>query len=308
MEEKIIEANIEEKSELIKPELKTDINAKVISLGKIEDNISEVKDYALELSDYYQKVVFTPETMKEATDEKAQVNKFKTKIADFRKNIVEEYKKPINLFEKTAKETENILKNTYEIINTQVLSYQETLKEEIKVKVREYFEEYRTSKNIDEKYISFEELNVNITLGLITEKGSLTKKIKDEINSKVDSIASELETIRTMQNSDEVLVEYLKHKNLSQAIKDVNDRHFVLETLKEVEKESTIKEQQEKQVINQVEEVLQAPQVEETIKGQMSIEDIKQEKISKVTFTVLGTYKQLKELKDFLIKGGYKYE
>ncbi len=308
MEEKIIDVNIEEKSELIKPELKTEINAKVVSLGEIEDNISEVKDYAIALSDYYKKVVFTPETMKEATDEKAKVNKFKTKVADFRKNIVEEYKKPINLFEETAKETEMILKNTYEIINTQVLSYQENLKKEIKEKLQDYFNEYRTSKNIDEKYIKFEELNLNITLGLITEKGSLTKKIKDEINGKVDSIASELETIRTMENSDEILVEYLKHKNLSQAIKNVNDRHFILQTLKEAEENTKEIVEREEQVINQVEEVLQAPQVEETIPGQMSIEDIKQEKIGKVTFTVVGTYKQLKELKEFLVKGGYKYE
>lgn len=308
MEEKIIESNIEEKPELIKPELKNEINAKVVSMGEIEDNISEVKDYAIALSDYYKNIVFTPETMKEATDEKAKVNKFKTKVADFRKNIVEEYKKPINLFEQTAKETEKILKDTYETINTQVLAYQDNLKEKIKSKVREYFEEYRISKNIDEKYISFEELNLNITLGLITEKGSLTKKIKDEVNSKIDSIASELETIRTMQNSEEILVEYLKHKNLSQAIKDVNDRHFILDTLKEAEENTKELVEREEQVVEQVEEILQAPAVEENKSVQAIVNNVEQEKIGKVTFTVVGTYKQLKELKEFLKKGGYKYE
>jgi carbamoylphosphate synthase small subunit len=160
---------------------------------------------------------------------------------------------------------------------------------------------------MDEKYINFEELNINITLALITEKGLLSKKAKDEINSKVDKIVNELETIRTMQNSDEILAEYLKHKNLSLAIKDVNDRHFVLETLKEAEKAAAIKEQQEQQAIEQVEEVLQAP-TEEAITGQMTIDDIQKEKIGKMTFTVIGTISELTKVKEFLEKGGYRYE
>jgi hypothetical protein len=48
---------MENKKELIKPELKNEINAKVVSLGEIEDNISEVKEYAIALSDYYKKLL-----------------------------------------------------------------------------------------------------------------------------------------------------------------------------------------------------------------------------------------------------------
>lgn len=323
MEEKIIEAEIKEKSELIKPMLKHELNAKILSLGKIEDNISEVKDYAVALSEYYKNIVFTPETMKEATDEKAKINKFKDKVAEYRKNIVAEYNKPIKLFETTAKTAEKILTETYTTINNQVLEYQNSLKEEIKEKVKQYFNEYRIKKNIDEKYIDFEELNVVIRLDSITEKGSLTKKIKDEINSKVDAINNELQTIRTMQNSEEILVEYLKHKNLSLAIKEVNDRHCVLDNLKKTEEELLKQQEIEAQTIANVndviegqttiEEFLEAP-VTEQVNEQVVVGidtgkgESKQVDIYTMKFTVQGTIEQLKAIKEFLEKEGIKYE
>ena len=143
----------------------------------------------------------------------------------------------------------------------------------------------------------------------LTEKGLLAKKYKDAIIEKVDNVERDIETINTMERHDEILVEYLKHKNLSLAIKEVNDRHVILDQVQRDYEIVQEKQKQEEQVIEKVEEVLSAP-VEETIQGQMTIDDFEEtektnEEIYEMTFTVKATLSKLKELKEYLIQEGY---
>lgn len=295
MEEKISDAEIIEEKTLIKPEFEGEPQAKIVTVGEIEDNISKVKEYAISLNNYYKNITFTKENMKNAKDEKAKVNKFKDKVADFRKNIVEEYNKPIKKFEDTAKLTEKILKETYELINNQCTAYDEEEKQKIKTKLERYFSEYRFLKNIGEEYLKFDDLKINVTLGHVTENGELTKKAKNEITEKIDSVAKELETINTMQNSNEVLAEYLKNRDIAVAIREVNKRH---EMLKQIEKDKKNEKEQkltDEQVIAKIDS-LSAPKAEEV------------EEILELCFKVRGTRTKLKELKTFLNSGGYDYE
>ncbi|MBP3607040.1 MAG: DUF1351 domain-containing protein [Treponema sp.] len=296
--ELIEEAIVVEEKTLVKPVFEDEINAKIVGIGKIEDNIKDVKEYAISLNEYYKNIKFTPETMDAAKDEKAKVNKFKDQVAEFRKQIVEKYNEPIKQFEDTAKETEELLKGTYELINNQCAEYDKQRKQEIENKLKLYFEEYKTSKNIDGKYLSFEDLNIKVTLSYETEKGELTKKAKLEVNEKVDLISEQLETISTMQYSDEILVEFIKDKNLNRAIKDVNDRHVVLEQVKE---QKVAKEEQkitDEQVIAKIDS-LTAPKVEETAA---------QEELLELSFKVRGTKDELIKVINYLENEGLSYE
>lgn len=295
MEEEIKDAEIIEEKSLIKPTFEGEPEAKIVSVGEIEDNISKVEEYAIALKDYYKNIKFTKEKISDAKDERAKVKKFADKVADFRKNVVNEYNKPIKKFEETAKRTEKTLKETYDLINNQCKVYDDGKKAEIKDKLERYFNEYCFSKNINKDYLKFDDLKINVTLEYVTENGSLPKKAKEEINKKVDSVAEELETINTMQNSNEVLAEYLKTRDLTAAIKEVNKRHQMIE---QIEKENKIEKEQkltDEQVIAKI-DILCAPKVEEP------------EEIVEVCFKVKGTRKKLKELKMFLNEGGYDYE
>lgn len=305
---------MKEKEELIlvKPEFKNEISAKVVSLGEIEDNISEVKDFALALSDYYKNVKFTPNTMKEATDEKAKINKFKDKVAEYRKNIVAEYKKPIELFETTAKNTEKILKDTYELINVQVQKYNDETKAKIKELSVSYFNEYALSKNVD--FITYEQTNINITLGLITPKGELTKKAKDDITTFIDKICDELNLIDTQEHKAEILVEYKQSLNVAQAITTVSNRFKAIEEEKKRQEELAKIKEQEQATVQKVEEVvkMEAPTVEN--KNVSIGVDLAQgesvhveETIYTMSFYVRGNKTQLKAIKQFLEEGGYDY-
>ena len=272
------------KNELIKPEFKGEIEAKIKTLGEIEDNIQEFKEYALKLKEYYSDIVFTEETKKDGETQKAEINKQKAKIAEFRKAIIAKYSEPIKLFEQTAKETEKILGETYDFINEQVKAFDLKELEEIKEKIKNYFDEYKLSQEID--FVEFEQLNLSITKGSITSTGNLTKKLQDQITEFIDRIKKDVELINTLEFKEEILIEYKKNLQCASSIASVQERHRQLEEMKK----ETLNDEKVQEKIEEKINYVSAPTVEE--------------KKYQMTFTVYGTKNQLKELKNYLEKEG----
>lgn len=258
------------------------------------------------------KLVCNDETRKEIKNLRTELGKELKSFEEQRKNIKTKINEPYEVFnqtyEKEIKEkyqnADLILKNKIDLVETEI-------KNNAKILAVEYFEEYKKSKsNIEDNYIKFDELNLQIGLDALTEKGTLVKKYKDAISSKLDEVERDIETINTMEHNNEILVEYLKHKNLSLAIKEVNDRHFVLEQVRERQELAKERKIEEEKIVERVEEVLSAP-VEEVPEGQMTIDDFsdnektESEEKFEMTFTVKGTLTKLKELKEYLIKEGF---
>lgn len=291
----------ENKLEIIKPQFDGEIIAKIKSVGEIESNMKEVKGYVENLNNYYKNVTFTEDTIKEAKEEKAKVNKFKTQVADYRKKIVDEYNKPIELFQNTAKETEKMLTETYNTINQQVANYDNIQKEKKEQEVKDYFEEYKTSLNID--FIIYEQAKINVTLT------ASMKSLKEQAKAFIDRVNSDLATIALQEHKDEILVEYKQNGfTLNKAMETVLTRIKAVEDEKKKQEEiinNNLKEEQKRMTValdnlknnNKEDVTLQAP-VEE-----------KQEEILTLKLSyVKGTRRMLKAFKQFLDDGGYEYE
>lgn len=256
-------------------------------------------------------LVCNEETRKEIKNLKTQLGAEFKEFENQRKNIKNQIMTPYDEFNKVYEEE---IKAKYLqadlTLKTRIDEVENGLKEKAKKLALEYFNEYKASKtNLKDNYLSFEELNLSIGLDALTDKGALVKKYKDAIIEKIDNVERDIETINTMEHNDEILVEYLKHKNLSLAIKEVNDRHVILSQVQRDYEIVQEQQKQEEQVIEKVEEVLSAP-VEETIQGQMTIDDFEEteepnEEIYEMTFTVKATLSKLKELKKYLIQEGY---
>lgn len=286
----------ENKLELVKPEFSGEIQVKIKSLGEIESNMKEVKGYVENLNNYYKNITFTEETIKEAKEEKAKINKFKSEVANYRKNIVAEYNKPIKIFEDTSKETEKILTETYNTINSQVANYENIEKQKKEQEIKDYFEEYKVANNID--FVNYGQAKINVTLT------ASVKKLKEQAKAFVDEIIDDLKLIETQECKDEILVEYKQNLNVSRAIQEVANRHKLLEEERKRQEEWKKTEQviidsaKKSDKYAEKVEVLQSP-VEE-------LQD--QEDILTLKFTVKGTRTKLRELKQFLENGGYDYE
>lgn len=288
----------ENKLELVKPEFSGEIQVKIKSLGEIESNMKEVKGYVENLNNYYKNITFTEETIKEAKEEKAKINKFKSEVANYRKNIVAEYNKPIKIFEDTSKETEKILTETYNTINSQVANYEDIEKQRKEQEIKEYFEEYKVANNID--FVSYGQAKINVTLTVSV------KKLKEQAKAFIDEIIDDLKLIETQECKDEILVEYKQNLNVSRAIQEVANRHKLLEEERKRQEEKIVHiEMNENHEISQksyeeLEDVFNKP-LEQP-------KEEKQEEILTLRFTVKSTRTKLRELKQFLENGGYDYE
>ena len=248
-----------------KPILKNEIEAKITTVAKVEDNIQEAKDYALQLKDYYSKLIFTEEQVTEAKEERASINKIVKKIADYRKNIVAEFKKPIEVFENTAKETEKILKETADFVDVQVKSFEDKEKEEKRHKIEDIFKEL----------IEKEEISDLITLDMLFDERYLNKtysleNVEKDLFEKIRKICQELQAIKNLNSEHELSLinMYLKDFDLSKVIIENNRLEELKKATKKVEekKEEIIKEKIETMVKEEVKDDITDPIMTYTLK------------------------------------------
>ncbi|MCI7241965.1 MAG: hypothetical protein MR550_05435 [Bacilli bacterium] len=241
-------------------------------------------------------LVCNEETRKEIKNLRTQLGTEFKECENQRKTIKNQVMTPYEEFNKIYEEE---IKTRYQqadlILKTKIDEVENGIKEKTKELALEYFNEYKASKTvIKDNYLTFDELNLSIGLDGLTDKGALVKKYKDAIIEKVDNVERDIETINTMEHNSEILVEYLKNKNLSLAIKEVNDRYVILN---QVQKDYEIVQEEQKQeekVVEKVEEVLSAPNEEE--------------KLYTIKFKATSTRENLSFLVKVMKERGIEYE
>lgn len=274
-----------------KPILKNEIEAKINGVATVEDNINEVKEYAISLKEYYSKLVFTDDQKTEAESERATINKLVKQVADSRKRIVDEFKKPINLFENTAKETEKILKETSDFIDVQVKNFEEKEKSIRKENARKIYEE-----NIEElqDIISFEKIfNTKWLNKGMWKKDNTSPEIEKEIIEIREKVKNGLKAIEDLNSEFELEVKntFLQDFSLENAIFKNTQLNNQKELMSKVsEKKEEIREQK-------VEKMVTEKVVEEPL-----------EKLLTYTLKITGTLSKQKALKEFLDLNEMTYE
>ena len=217
---------------------------------------------------------------------------FEEQRKEIKKKINEPYDVFNNAYEKEIKAKYQQADST---LKTKIDEVENGMKNKARELANEYFNEYKASKvAIKDNYLSFEELNLRIGLDGLTDKGALVKKYKDAIIEKVDNVERDIETINTMEHNSEILVEYLKNKNLSLSIKEVNDRYVILN---QVQKDYEIVQEdqkQEEQVVEKVEKELSAP--------------VEEKKLYSIKFKATSTYENLSYLVKVMRERGIDYE
>lgn len=284
--------------------------AVVNQLPEITDKIKEIGN---SLDERLDNLVCSEETRKEIVNLRTALKKEQTEYEKQRKNIKNVILKPYEDFNKIY--TENIKVKYDEAIKTlttKIDVVENEIKENTKSKMIEFFNEYRQAHSIDAEWLKFEELDISIGINQLTPKGDLVKKVKDVIKNSIEKFATCIETIKTMEHRDEILVEYLKNKNLTLAIKEVNDRHSILEQVQRDYEVVQEFQQSEEQIVEKVEDVLQAP-VEEINEGQTSIDDFEEsnqlnEELLETKFKVITTRENLRYLVKVMKERGMKYE
>lgn len=276
----------------------------IISLEQlpvISERLHEVKEKWEGIAKYAESLAVTDEDFKEAKKIRADIRKEFAEIDGAYKRIKKAYMQPWEVLDATYREC---VKEPFERSDSSLKSKVEEIANNRKIAMENqllnYFEEYRQSLGLDSSIAGY--MRSGIEIGLSDSMKSLKKRAKDFL----DGIDRDLKMIDTLENRDEVYVEYRMSLDVVNAVRIVNDRHRQAEEarrLRESEEESKKIREQKEAEINQVieEEVLNAPVVED-------VQEEPEEKMLCTAFRVYGTLGMLKELKAFLVDNGYQFE
>lgn len=262
-------------------------------LRKVSEEIDEKVKNAVAL-------VCNEDTVKTVKEIRASLNKELKNFEDKRKQVKSEVLKPYEDFEKTYKEC---ISDKYKTADMELKNKIDSTENELKAKkeqeIKDYFEEYRQASNID--FITYEDAKINVTLS------ASMKSLKEQVKNFIDKIVDDLKLIETQEHKAEILVEYKQSLNVNNAITTVNNRFKAIE-------EEKAKQEREKELQDFILETAResdnhVPTIEEV--PQIALEAptiVETDEILTLKFTVKGTRKELRALKEFLKNGGYDYE
>lgn len=265
----------------------------------IEERLKEINDSIQAQVDTALSLAVTEETVGQVKKERTAIRKTFADLEDKRKAVKEAVMEPYNEFEKVYKKyVTDVCQPADEKLKKKIDEVEDGIKKEKEDEVRAYFDEYCLSKDID--FLKFEDAGIRVNLS------DSMKSLKDRSRDFVDKVADDLALIETQEHKAEILVEYKKSLNVSQAITTVKARHEAIETERKRREELEVERAREAGAVAKVEEV-----VEETPLAppeEVVISETPEEKKYITAFKVYGTIEQLKELKGFLEQGGYDYQ
>ena len=271
----------------------------VKQLPQIEEHLKELSAEIDKKVEYAKSLVCTEESVKAIKQVRADLNKEFKELEAQRKNVKEQIFAPYNQFEEVYKVyIADKYKSSDLDLKTKIDNTENELKAQKEQEIKDYFEEYKTANNID--FVDFKQANINVTLT------ASKKSLKEQAKKFIDEIVDDLKLIETQDCKEEILVEYKQTLNISRAIQDVANRHKLLEEEKRKQEEK-LKQLEEISKFTNATIPNEIPSTAQEILAKPTVEE-KQEEILTLKFTVRGTKEKLKELKNFLIQGGYDYE
>lgn len=267
----------------------------VKQLPVIEQQLAQIKAKVTERVSAVKKLICTEETVKEIKKARTELKAEFEAWEDKRKEVKTAVMSPYEQFEAVYKDC---ISDSYKAADKGLKQKIDEVEQELKNKkaaeVKSYFEEYLASKEI--AFVTYEQAGINVTLS------ASLKSLKEQAKNFIDRIVSDLALIETFTDlKAEILVEYKKSLNVSDAITGVKARAKAVQEEQARQEAETEKRAAEAQRVEAIKaaapEAVEAPA------------EVQQEE-PKLTlrFTVKATRSKLRELKKFLDEGGYTYE
>lgn len=262
-------------------------------------------------------MVCTEDNYREIKALRTSLNKELKEWEAKRKDVKSKVMTPYERFEAVYKDCiSNPYKKADAELKKKIDSVENGLKSVKEEKAVKYFNEYAESLGID--FVTFSQVGCNITMSISD------KKLKEQVKSFLDKIMDDLKLIAVQEHKAEILVEYKRTLNVSQAITSVTERFKAIEA--ERQRELAEQTEREKAAENEANnesafEPFMAnvpqeidPPTDEKVScvDTPSVAEQETQKIYPLSFTIYGTKEQLKEvaqhIKDYLSERGMRYE
>lgn len=273
----------------------------VKQLPVIEQQLAQIKQQVAERVETVTSLVVTEDTVKAVKKARAELGAEFKSWEEKRKEVKKAVITPYEKFEEVYNDCiSNSYKTADKLLKQRIDEVEQELKSKKAAEVKSYFEEYLASKDID--FVSYEQAGINVTLS------ASLKSLKEQAKAFIDRIESDLKLIETFTDlKAEILVEYKKSLNVSDAITGVKARAKAVQeeqARQEAEAEKRAAEAQRVEAIKAA--IPEAPAAVEAPTEQQAAAAPEQKFC--IRFTVKGTKEQLIALKKFLNEGEYEYE
>ena len=258
------------------------------ALAPVKFNYEDLKKWVTEKSNEYKQMVYTPETISIAKQDRATLNKVSEAINNEKKRIKNELLKPYVDFENKCKELMSIVDDASKTIDKQVKDFEEKeqneKKEQIKVVFDSYVGDYKDLILFD---LIFNPKWLNKTYSM--------KKIEEEINHLIVKATDDMKVLETQINNDVVLkqVQAFYFSHIAEADCLSSSLKYGMNVIESNKKLEDLKQQQEARKVSQ------EPTVEQP--------KTTQEELQVIDFRVWVTQEQKMKIRDFLIQNNIKY-
>lgn len=243
----------------------------------------------------------TEDTYKAVKKARTELNKEYSELESRRKEVKAAILAPYERFEALYKECAgDIYAQADAKLKNRISEVEDGLRRQKQDEVAAYFDEYRKSLDLDEYF----------TLALSGIKATLSdsrKALKAKAKGFLDRVAGDLALIETQEHKEEILVEYKRTLNISQAVTTVSDRHQQMEAERQHREQTAATRTARVEAQRKVEEIV-AENAHVAPPMAVPADESAEERAYSTAFRVTGTLDQLRALKTFLTEGGYSYE
>ncbi len=285
----------------------------VRQLPIIEDQLRTVRDTIQARVDAVLSMECTEETYKEVKKARSELNAQYRDLEQRRKEVKAQIEAPYKRFEAVYKVCAgDLFAEADKQLAAKVAAVENGMKQKKAEQVCAYFDEYRESLGISADLVSYDRAGIAVTLS------ASAKSLKTQAKAFLDRISGDMALIDTQEHKDEILVEYRKSLNVSQAVTTVTNRHTAIEQQRRMREERAAIAEQQNAVAEHVQRVAEETQAQEAAIESPAVmqppvvvertEEAEPPKQYETAFKVTGTIEQLKALKKFLEDGGYVYE
>jgi len=232
----------------------------VKQLPVIEEQLLTIKAEIKRRVDEALSLECTEETVKQIKAVRAGLSKDFAVLEEKRKEVKGKIMSPYERFEEIYKDcVTNIFKPADSQLAKKIAEVEDGLKAQKAAEILGYFNELCQSKRID--FVSYEQVGAPVTLS------ASKKSLKDKVKAFLDKVSDDLVMIGTQEYSAEILVEYKRTINVSQAIMTVTNRNKAIEWERAQAEAARAAREQQAASVRLVEEViaeqreLSAPQI-----------------------------------------------
>lgn len=273
----------------------------VKQLPVIEQQLAQIKQQVAERVETVTSLVVTEDTVKAVKKARAELGAEFKSWEEKRKEVKKAVLTPYENFEAVYNDCiSNSYKTADKLLKQRIDEVENELRAKKAAEVQSYFEEYLASKGID--FVTYAQAGLNVTLS------ASLKSLKEQAAAFIDRIESDLKLIETFTDlKAEILVEYKKSLNVSDAITGVKARAKAVQEEQARQEAEAKKRATEDQRVEAIKAAIpEAPAAVEAPTEQTAAPAPEQKFC--IRFTVKGTKEQLIALKKFLNEGEYEYE